>query len=343
VVDGKICCGGCGEWKAWTTDNFYQRTNGKMEAKCIPCQVEYTRQYRETHELTDEQYVAKRAIAKQWAIDNKEKVNEQERQKTAAKKIARDAAKYKDIGGKICVCCTKCNEWKEQNDTNFYAPPNGKFISYCRKCQSEHRKVNKPILTDKQKSRHLETQKHWRDDNKEQANATIRQWKIDNREHINAREKQRMEEDISFRLRKLVSGRVAKMLKNADTSKNGSSILQHLQYTMQELKSHLEKQFEDWMTWENHGVYKLNEWKENDQSTWKWQIDHIIPQSDLPYHSMENENFSRCWALANLRPLSAKQNMIDGATRARHNKALPIDGLTKGTDDMTNLITTKDQ
>jgi hypothetical protein len=57
----------------------------------------------------------------------------------------------------------------------------------------------------------------------------------------------------------------------------------------------LEKQFEPWMNWQNHGVYK--NWDDNDQSTWTWQIDHIIPQSDLPYTSMEDENFKKCWAL----------------------------------------------
>lgn len=28
---------------------------------------------------------------------------------------------------------------------------------------------------------------------------------------------------------------------------------------------------------------------------------------------MEDDNFKRCWALENLRPYSAKQNIIDGA------------------------------
>lgn len=27
---------------------------------------------------------------------------------------------------------------------------------------------------------------------------------------------------------------------------------------------------------------------------------------------MEDENFKKCWALSNLRPLSAKQNVLDG-------------------------------
>jgi hypothetical protein len=51
-----------------------------------------------------------------------------------------------------------------------------------------------------------------------------------------------------------------------------------------------------------------------------WNLDHIVPRSDLPYASMTEDNFKKCWALSNMRPYSAKQNMIDGTTRARHAK-----------------------
>ena len=86
------------------------------------------------------------------------------------------------------------------------------------------------------------------------------------------------------------------------------------------LKQHLENQFESWMTWNNWGRYSLDTWKDDDQATWTWQIDHIIPQSDLPYSSMEDENFQKCWQLNNLRPLSAKQNILDGVNKIRHGK-----------------------
>ena len=74
------------------------------------------------------------------------------------------------------------------------------------------------------------------------------------------------------------------------------------------------------MNWSNNGVFNSKTWDDNDPTTWTWQLDHIIPQSDLPYTSMEDENFKKCWALNNLRPLSAKINCIDGATRRRHKK-----------------------
>jgi hypothetical protein len=101
--------------------------------------------------------------------------------------------------------------------------------------------------------------------------------------------------------------------------KNGKS-LDFLPYNMQELRAHIEKQFESWMNWENHGRYFPLVWDDNDPSTWKWQIDHIIPQSDLPYTNMEDENFKTCWSLENLRPLSAKQNYFDGMRKIRHKR-----------------------
>ena len=69
------------------------------------------------------------------------------------------------------------------------------------------------------------------------------------------------------------------------------------------------------MNWENHGIYDSETWDDNDQSTWTWQIDHIIPHSKFNYHSMKDKEFLECWDLKNLRPLSSKQNIIDGNRR----------------------------
>lgn len=78
---------------------------------------------------------------------------------------------------------------------------------------------------------------------------------------------------------------------------------------------HLEKQFELWMNWENYGIYRASVWNDENTDTWTWHIDHIIPQSLLPYTSMKDDNFKKCWALDNLRPLSAKRNILDGNKR----------------------------
>jgi len=98
-------------------------------------------------------------------------------------------------------------------------------------------------------------------------------------------------------------------------NKGCKSISKYLLYTIGELKNHLETQFESWMTWNNQGKYDPKTWDDNDQTTWTWNIDHIIPQSKLFYTSLEDDNFKKAWALNNLRPLSAKQNILDGNRR----------------------------
>ena len=128
--------------------------------------------------------------------------------------------------------------------------------------------------------------------------------------------------DANFILRKSLSYFIWDGLKNNHSSKNGKSCLDFIEYTMQDLKINIESKFESWMSWKNYGAYKKSEWNDADQSTWKWQLDHIMPQSDLPYTSMEDDNFKKCWSLDNLRPYSAKQNNLDGTNKIRHKKLL---------------------
>lgn len=127
----------------------------------------------------------------------------------------------------------------------------------------------------------------------------------------------RLQTDFLFKLRESVSSSIRIALKK---KKNGKSFTKFLPYSMKELRQYLESRFESWMSWNNWGNYRISKWNDNDQSTWTWQLDHIIPQSDLPYTNMKDVNFKKCWALNNLRPLNAKQNILDGVNRTRHNK-----------------------
>ena len=128
----------------------------------------------------------------------------------------------------------------------------------------------------------------------------------------------RISKDPSYKLRGNISSYIYQTLKNNNISKNNNSILKYLSYSIKELKLHFENQFEPWMTWENWGRYNAKTWNDNDSTTWTWQIDHIIPHSTFKYSSMDCQEFKICWALDNLRPYSAKQNIIDGGTQIRH-------------------------
>ncbi len=206
---------------------------------------------------------------------------------------------------KTCSYC-KIEKWIED------FPKKGIQFKECQKQKRE--KV-------KEKKRQYDTQ--YRSENKD---TLSQQWKMygqENKIEIRVRHKHyvknRRANDPIFRLRTNVSKSIWQMLKSNGSSKKGESFLAHLPYTIQELKNHLESQFESWMNWESQGKYNIKTWDDNNASTWTWNIDHVMPHSDLPYTSMEDENFKKCWALENLRPLSAKQNLLEGVTRMRHN------------------------
>jgi hypothetical protein len=211
----------------------------------------------------------------------------------------------KPNGLKTCIQCKV-----PQPRNNFFCKNKANNLLYnrCKVCLKKHRKPQKT--------------------NKEKVRARMKiyrpQYRLQHRVHIrtlqNIRTKERKHLDPVFKIRCSVSKTIWRMLKIQNSSKGRKSSLQYLSYTIDELKAHLESLFEPWMTWENWGIYNAKSWDDNDPTTWKWNIDHIIPQSDLPYTTMTDENFQKCWDLSNLRPLSAKQNHTDGVNRSRHKK-----------------------
>ena len=140
----------------------------------------------------------------------------------------------------------------------------------------------------------------------------------------NKRDKERRKTNPIYKCRKNVSGMIYIGLKKCNSYKNKSS-WENLPYTPSILKQYIESQFSlpenldheghVWMTWRNWGKYNAKIWNEKDSSTWSWNLDHIIPQSKLPYDTMEHPNFLKCWDLSNLRPYPAKLNIEDGNRR----------------------------
>jgi hypothetical protein len=181
---------------------------------------------------------------------------------------------------------------------------------------------NKEYATDKNQKYYesnkddINTQRRQhRQDNLEDMRASDREYNKDHKEQrkqYRKKELAKIKNDPVLRLRKRISKSIVYGLKINGSAKNNKSMTQYLPYTMQELKAHLEKQFEPWMTWDNYGTYRVDIWDDGDPTTWTWQIDHIIPHSKFQYTSMEDQTFKDCWALTNLRPYSAKQNVIDG-------------------------------
>jgi hypothetical protein len=72
-----------------------------------------------------------------------------------------------------------------------------------------------------------------------------------------------------------------------------------LGYTPIELVKHIESQFTGGMTWDNHSM-KV------------WHLDHIRPVASFNFDSAEHPDFKKCWALNNLQPLWAQDNIRKG-------------------------------
>lgn len=73
-----------------------------------------------------------------------------------------------------------------------------------------------------------------------------------------------------------------------------SSKAQFLDWSIDDLMSHLEQLFEEGMSWGNMS---------------EWHIDHIIPLSAVQYDSENDPAFKWVWALSNLAPLWATDNL----------------------------------
>ncbi len=132
----------------------------------------------------------------------------------------------------------------------------------------------------------------------------------------NLYKKNKLKKDPIYKLYTNISRIVNHMLKG---KKAGKSTKKILPFTEEQLIKHMEGYFNkpgnEWMNWENQGFYNIKTWNNEDKSTWVWNLDHIKPISHFDIQEPGDVEFRACWDLSNLRPLSAKQNILDGNRR----------------------------
>jgi hypothetical protein len=104
---------------------------------------------------------------------------------------------------------------------------------------------------------------------------------------------QRYYSDTNFRLVYLLRGRIRTAIKKGCKS---AQTMELLGCSIEEVKSHLESQFTEGMTWDNHG---------------EWHIDHIIPCASFDLTDPEQQK--KCFHYTNLQPLWASENISKGA------------------------------
>lgn len=142
-------------------------------------------------------------------------------------------------------------------------------------------------------------QSEYRARNRESLLESKREWHRENKERIRVRRtnycRQRRINEPEYRLYLRVSCLVRASLRG---KKKGRRLEELLGYTISELANHLQTKFHSGMSWENAG---------------KWHIDHIVPLSHFQIAGEDDPAFRKAWALGNLQPLWAADNLAKGA------------------------------
>jgi len=160
----------------------------------------------------------------------------------------------------------------------------------------EYMKVyNKTEKYKKTERRRKKTEKY-----KKQRKGYNRKYYTEKREEILKQQKEyiknKYENDPKFRLNSNIRRAIIYSLKGNKAGRHWEALVG---YTLKDLMNRLSVNFQKGMSLENHG---------------KWHIDHRKPQSLFDFTTAEEQTFKDCWALANLQPLWAEDNMT------KHNK-----------------------
>ena len=162
----------------------------------------------------------------------------------------------------------------------------------------EYRRKNKDLI--KKRAREYEEankeaiaeyKREYYQKNKQAFTRRRRKWYKENRELTTKRNKEKYKKDPLFKIARLLRGRLGQAmvgnLKAAPTR-------ELLGCTYKHARQHIESQFTDGMSWDNHGMHG-------------WHIDHVIPCASFDLTDPEQQK--ECFHYTNLQPLWAEDNL----------------------------------
>jgi hypothetical protein len=220
--------------------------------------------------------------------------------------------------------CSKCKVVSE----NFYKDKRSKdgFRSSCKICDSIIKKnyaLNNPEkVKEKNKKKYekniqkvklynkrynimnkekiSETKKEYYSNNKETILESKKKYYIDNKEMISIKKsdyfKNKMRNNTLFRFKYRIKNFIYLSLYNNGFTKK-SKTYEILGCSFDFSKLYIESKFEDWMNWDNYGLY-------NGTERYGWDIDHKIPTSSATSES----ELLRLNQYTNLQPLCSYNN-----------------------------------
>lgn len=154
------------------------------------------------------------------------------------------------------------------------------------------------------KAASAEKAKLWRDADPERQKKYKKNWVAKNPEKFRAIRRNNHLKKKKCPTQKLNRGMRKAMkqwlFRTAKASGRVGSLQARLGYSAADLRSHLERQFQKGMSWDNYG---------------EWHIDHIVPLASFRISGLSDPEFKAAWALTNLRPLWGAENIQKGARR----------------------------
>ena len=230
-------------------------------------------------------------------------------------------------------CCSRCRiEKRESKEFFHFVAQRQAFASICKACRNAQIQVrqSKPEVIaarlaseraryaaqpekfraknkaqyDLAREQRIEYSLAWRQNNLERAKENSRRsakaWREANpakmTEHYRAKSK-RYRATAKGKLDSRIRARLNNYLRGG---KGSRSWREKVGYSLDELKTHIERCFLSGMGWHNSHL---------------WHVDHIIPLSAFEYANVDEKNFKIAWALTNLRPMWSKDNVSKGASR----------------------------
>ena len=230
--------------------------------------------------------------------------------------------------------CSSCQTYRSLDNYNSSKQSWDKLRPECKVCLGDRRSKNKDKMTEynkvyweKTKEEQKVKSKEWREKNKDYVKAKMKEWLENNKDRKKQMDKEyreanwekkreynrewnrknyndlknnpgRANEYRLWLLQKNCARRIREMLKQNKSRRT----MDYVGCTLEELKAHLESQFQEGMTWENYGTYVFGN---NDSG---WHIDHVIPCAAFNFNDETERN--ACFYYMNLQPLWGKDNIV---------------------------------
>lgn len=225
----------------------------------------------------------------EFALDSRNKTDGKCSKCKSCQKEYRDNNKHR-IAKQNKIYREKNAELVKQKKSEYYFKNKDEIRAKHKKYREENSeaiKISKKLEYQKNKKRYIEEAKKWREENpdfkktkkyKDQRNKTRRK---------------RYSKDVLYKLGEKIRSSSLRVTNAVKKNKSLKSI-EYLGCTLEEFKDHIESQWQEGMTWENHDLHG-------------WHIDHIVPvdwfikNSDDPWKANHYTNLQPLWAIDNIK------------------------------------------